>query len=266
MATQWSAGAVTSDYYYYQCNTNGNYGIESTEATETVILRYAGNSDFRVDKIAWQDFFTTAVTSFCVPQNHYYWASETGITHCTDSDTLNIYNPSTFYIAYSTTDAVSTNGNYNDVQGIVSPAKVSEFTITASVLSADSDNDESTTFAVRIHWDLEVYKCIITLSTSSTTYSCDEASLSLETANCSESAFAMELTQRNTDAVRVTSISITDEDGNTFAISNTICFAESSIAVDFSTVWSNDDLSVYHVEGDALCLHETGNIIHSVLH
>ena len=260
---EWNANI----YYYFECY---NDAIESADATENMVLRYTGDSDFTVDKIVyfyWLNSITwyrVTVYLFCVPENHYHWASERWTTHCTDTTSLDIFSPSSsFYIAYNITDSQS---NQN-LKGVVSPGKVSKWMVTAHSLSAvsDDDNDDTATLVIGLQWDRYVYKCTIQLSTTSNTYTCYEGAsyATLETTNCSESAFAVEFTSNNSQ-VQIDSIIVMDEDDRFHKVVEPICFA-GSIVVDYSTVWSDDDLEVYQIEQNALCLHDTG-ISQYILH
>ena len=256
----WAAG---DDWFNYACSSND---MMTVDATDNLIWSYYGESNFTVSRIIyhyyvlysdWWEWDTVYIDQFCVPPNHYHWGSETGAQQCEDENTLNMYSPSTsFYIEYNLTG--ETNGwDQEWVDTIVSPAQSVKMTITAHHLT-NSDDDETLPIALKLQWDRYVYQCTIVLTTSSDTYLCDEESSTLNTTDCSESAFTVEVTQNSTSEIQVDSIIIWDEDQKSYKMDDTICFSESSIVVDFSTVWSDNDIAVYQIDSDAMCFDGTG--------
>ena len=222
------------------------------------IVRYDGDTSFNIYGIEWHiDDHVHKIDQFCVPRNHFYWASESGTTECTEfSDSFSIYNPSmTIYIDYEWRE--ENNGQRYNAR--VSPASVSNLSLNANIFSGL--NHAQTT--LRLYWDQNTYECTIWLTNTSSTHFCDDATLDLVTSNCTESAFAVGVTTKDDSGFVIESIGITDENGNVQTMDAAARCDEkglSGLIVDFSTVWNEGEASIYvfNTTEIPLCFESTG--------
>lgn len=259
--------AAGDDWFKYECSSND---IMEVDAVDDLIWSYYGESNFTVSRIIYRHYplynywwDSVYIDHFCVPPNHYHWRSETGAQQCKNESTLNMYSPSTsFYMEYNLSNETN-DWNQERVAAIVSPAKLLKVIITAHSITIPYD-DDAHAVVLKLQWGRYVHQCTIALTTISNTYHCDRESTLLEHTNCSESAFVVKFEHTNSAEIHIDFISVIDEDNRTYLIDDSICFSESSIVVDFSTVWSDDNVSIYQIDNDAMCLIETG-IVHAFI-
>ena len=219
------------------------------------IFHYEGNSSFDIDGITFwgESIGWNSIDQFCVPQNHFYWASQTGTYECTDlTDQLTIYNSMTLVIYYGYR-SFFIGKRYN---GGVFTAPIKYINITARGRTKDCTEEAVLT----LYWNWHIYRCSILFNDNTTSYSCGGAELNLTTNNCSEYAFAVGLEIHDGVIPYIDSISITDEDSNTQIMNETISTNESSIIVDFSTVWSGTTIDIYNREVNSMCFLATGSL------
>lgn len=178
--------------------------------------------------------------SFCIPPNHWRWAYQTGTAQCAAANhTLPVDTASvTFYINY---DNIVWDGKWYSMDGTVSPAKVTDLIL----VTADPFSDD---VSVQLHWDRSVYQCNSSAHSAISGveyYECTDEIWS----NCSQIAFAVEVSQTGGNLIQIESLNITDEDGIAFSMRETICFDGSHIVIDLTSIdgWINpiSQLRVY---------------------
>ena len=235
--------------------------------TDRLTVEYVGSSHFNLTRFFfsnWKLYNDTNyhiqsayyLQSYCVPSNHYIWASETGSSNCSEMDSLSVYGTTTFYIDY---EFGGTESWYAKLNGTVSPAKISELTVTAKLIGDSGDRNVT----LNVYWDRIIYQCIFAEDSGRhyTTYTCEDSMLDLITDNCSERAFAVGLAFNSSSGLDVRSISLEDEDGSIYVINDTLCMTDKSVVVDFSTVWDGDDgLDVYSFSANGSCFDTTSTV------
>ena len=244
-------------YYFWTENISSSEEYTGKQLT----FRYSGLvgdiTPFTVNQIAFYDDdlgWYYLAHSFCIPSNHWRWATDTGTVECIN-DTLSIHTTSaTFYINYSESQECH-NGSC-PMSATVSPAKVTDLTL----ITLDPMGDD---VSVQLHWDRSVYQCISTKNSALSAaghYECtDEIS-----SDCSQIAFAVGISQTAGNLIQIKSLNVTDEDGITFSMTQTLCFDGSHIVVDLTTIdgWTNltNKVLVYNTSEyqDGTCFNTQG--------
>ena len=263
----WSQWDTEIHAWYIPCDTSNIEAISIPKnAANPVIFHYEGPTSFVVNGISgYHSNLWHHLDRFCVPQNHFYWASKTGTKKCVDvSDPLTTYSPMTLYIDLEWRAMLTHAWWYN---GIVSAASIAYINISARAPTNEYRDEYTEEVILNLYWNRKVYKCSISLSNFTTSYSCDAADLLLLSSNCSESAFAVGLKYDDYDvgSLQIDFISVTDEDGNTKIMNETIFTNHSAIIVDLSSVWSEKTLDIYHRDLNTLCFVTTGLIVISTM-
>lgn len=214
-----------------------------------MVLSYNGSTEFEIYGIYWaQDGVEHRIDQFCIPPNHFYLATESGTTQCTDFESsFTINNPTmTMYIDYSYR-GYDDGPRYN---GVISPAIITDLSVTASTFS-ESNDDQIT---LRLYWDRNIYECFIWLTSTAKTFSCNESDFNLVQSNCNESAFAVGVAPEDDSVYEIESISLTDEDGNIQVMNISACYGRAMI-IDFTTVWGGTSINIYPLEvnSDSMC-------------
>ena len=166
--------------------------------------------------------------------------------------------PSTNPTTSSPTTALPTTASPTLITtaGRVSPAKVTDLILTTS----DPFGDD---VSVQLHWNRSVYRCTATTNSTTLTtkrYECTDKISS----NCSQIAFALGVSQNDGNLIEIASLNVTDEDGITLSITEGLCFDESHIVVDLTTMdgWTNltNKLLVYNTSDyqDGTCFNIEG--------
>ena len=230
-------------------------------ADNRAIFHYEGPSSFDIDGFlaVTADGGWHFTDQFVVPQNHFYWASETGTYEFTGfSGQLTTYNLMTIYIdSYYREYYLGERSS-----GAISPASIEYINISARAPAKDYIEEAMLT----LYWNWYTYRCSILFSNITTSYSCGVAELNLTTINCPEYAFAVGVDVHDDRIPYIDSISVTDEDGNTHIMTETLCVNESSIIVDFTTVWSETTLEIYNLDFNSTCFVSTGPFTLRYLH
>lgn len=233
----------------------------SADEVNRAVVRYTGDVVFRIYGIWWENDGNHRIDKFCFPQNHFYWASETGTIECSDfDDYFAIGIPSmTVYIDYEWREKITFVADYYN--GFISPPLATQFSITANVFN--EENDHQTT--LRLYWDRSIYECIIWLNNKTMTHSCIESELELVESSCTKSAFAVGVATNDGSDFAIESISITDEDGNIQTMNKSACFGK-EVIVDFSTVWGGSTINIYPLDlnSDSKCFDSSSYVVYSV--
>ena len=257
-------------FWYHECNitdpSSPDIQIISPPANEVnrIIIRYKGDTSLTIDGIHWIDNVEHRIDEFCVPQNHFYWASESGITECYDfDDDFTVFNPSmTIYIDYEW-DRYETFLDFGDYyNGFISPAFISNISITARTYKGC--NVDKTT--LKLYWGRNIYECTIWLNSTTMTHSCNDTKLELVQSNCTQRAFAVGVTTEDDSGFAVDAISLVDEDGNIQTMDTAACF-DRAVIVDFSTVWKGNVIDIYALDtnADSMCFESTSYSVFSSL-
>ena len=212
------------------------------------IFHYEGPTSFDIDGIlAHGDGSWNYIDRFCVPQNHFYWASETGTYECTDfTDQLTTYNLMTIYIDIWHRESFHEFRFYN---GTVLSSSIQNINITAR----GRTENYAEKAVLTLYWNWYTYECTISFNNTVTSYSCDVSDLNLSNSNCPKYAYAVGVEMYSGPMPYIESISVTDEDGTIQIMNKTISTNQSAIAVDFTTVWSRGSLDVYRYDLNSMC-------------
>ena len=253
----WSQWDDWNKAWYILCDSS-HIEISPLDHPDRAILHYEGNTTFDIVGLtAYVHKYTQyrSINRICVPQNHFYWASETGTHECTTySDQLTVYNSLTLYIDYFFREL---SWGWYFFNGAVFTPSIRFINITAKGLTRHYPQEAT----LILYWNWYSYRCSISFNNMTESYSCNAAELNLTTTTCPEYAFAVGLNMHDEVLPNIFSISITDEDGATQIMNETIYTNQSSIVVDFTTVWSQTDLDVYTHDLDSTCFLDTGSSV-----